>query len=87
MSDRSLGQLDRLLQGANPLVFDDLTARAFNEEQIAFVCERIEAMSDPPGDPPVTSEEYQRAGKRQLATLREMPNPPGFGDEESPRGA
>jgi hypothetical protein len=78
--DRSYGELTRLLQEANPLIFDGLTGTVFNEALIDFQADRVATMADPPGDPPVTAEEYRRAGRRELARVRELlPNPPGLG--------
>jgi hypothetical protein len=64
--DRTYGELTRLLQEANPLIFDGLTATVFNEALIEFQCERIDLMADSP----VTSEEFRRAGRRLVAQLQ-----------------
>lgn len=79
MPDRTYDELQRLLQEASPLIFDGLTGTVFNEGLIELECERIDALADAPGDPPVTSEEYRRAGRHQIATLRAYGlNPPSM---------
>lgn len=81
MADRTYGELTKLLREANELLFAGLTTgTAFTEETIDFEAGRLAAMPNPPGDPPVTAEEYRRAGRREIARLRRGPNPPGFSD-------
>jgi hypothetical protein len=75
--DRTLGELRDLLREHNPLIFDGLeTGVTATEQLIAFEVERVAALSDPPGDPPVTPEEYRRAGLRELGRIRSLPLDP-----------
>jgi len=78
--DRNYGELTKMLREANPLIFADLeTGTVFNEQLIEFEAERVAVMADPLGDPPVTADEYRRAGLREIERLRGLgPNPPGF---------
>jgi hypothetical protein len=58
-------------------MFDGLaTGVGLNEDLIEFECERVAALADPPGDPPVTANEYRRAGLRELEKLRQLPPGP-----------
>jgi hypothetical protein len=80
--DRTYGELTNLLREANPLIFDGLTTGVvFNEGLIDLEAERVAALANPPGDPPVSADEFRRAGRREIARLRALgPNPPGFED-------
>jgi hypothetical protein len=75
-SDRTYGELTKLLREANPLIFADLeTGTVFNEDLIEFECERVAALTDPPGDPPITVDEYRRAGLLEVERLRGFRGP------------
>lgn len=64
--DRDLLELIKLLSDANPLWFDGQTGLAVTPDAVDLQYERIAAMADPPGDPPVTADEYRRAAMRFL---------------------
>ena len=81
-TDREFGELTKLLREANPLIFDGLTVGCSLEDMIDFEAERVEMMSNPPGDPPVTADEYRRAGRRALERFRAQMTRPPSGERE-----